>query len=86
MQFGTCTPNNNPNPNVMIYVGSFPVSFTNTPYMFATVISHNNSRKEIAINAKIVTGKSDYSIIIQSTIDDLNNNDAYAVSWLAIGV
>ena len=85
MQFGTCKVTYT-NPNIMSWYAKFPVAFSATPHMFATVLCQNNSTKELPMNVKVVPQKDSYTLRLQSTRSDFGNSDAYAVSWLAIGV
>ena len=38
------------------------------------------------MNVKVVPGKDSYTLRLQSNRSDFGTSDAYAVSWLAIGV
>lgn len=69
----------------MTYAAKFPVAFSATPHMFASVLCQNNSTKELPMNVKVVPGKESYTLRLQSTRGDFGSADAYGVSWIAIG-
>ena len=85
MQFDTCKVTYT-NPNILSYSGNFPVAFSANPHMFASVLSQDNSFKELSMNVKVNPGKDGFILRLQSTRGDFGSGDAYGVTWLAIGV
>lgn len=74
------------NPNVLAGGASFPVAFSQVPYVTTGVRNIGNTYDELGRNAKVSISKTAINIAVHDVYSKLNSSSHYYVNFIAIGI
>ena len=74
------------NPNVLAGSASFPVAFSQAPYVTTGVGNIGNTYDELGRNAKVNISKTAIGIAVHDVYSKLNSSLHYYVNFIAIGI
>lgn len=74
------------NPNVLAGGASFPVAFSQVPYVTTGVRNIGNTYDELGRNAKVSISKTAINIAVHDVYSKLNSSSHYCVNFIAIGI
>lgn len=74
------------NPNVLAGGASFPVAFSQVPYVTTGVRNIGNTYDELGRNAKVSISKTAINIAVHDVYSKLNSSSHYYVNFIVIGI